>query len=124
MEKAERKKKQPVSKKPLTVGAMTESIVGCKWSLQVLAAVRGGVHRPGELERACEGISTKVLGERLRKLCRFEILSRYSYPEIPPRVEYHFTPFGERFLVLLDEIERLQQEKNEGAFADDAGDSA
>ena len=97
-----------ISDNPLTVG--------CKWSLQVLAAVRSGVHRPGELERACEGISTKVLGERLRKLCRFDILNRYSYAEIPPRVEYHFTTFGERFIVLIDEIERLQQEKTDGAF--------
>ena len=95
---------------PIPVAQMVESIVGCKWSLSVLALVRAGVHRPGELERRCEGISTKVLNERLRKLTRFNILARESFPELPPRVEYTFTPFGERFLGVLDAIERLQAE--------------
>lgn len=89
---------------------MLESILGCKWSLQVLSQVRAGVHRPGELERACAGISTKVLNERLRKLVRFRILERRGFPEIPPRVEYRFTRFGERFLALIDEVDRLQDE--------------
>ena len=105
-----------------TVAAMLESIVGCKWSMQVLAQVRGGVHRPGALERACAGISTKVLNERLRKLVGFEILERRAFAELPPRVEYHFTAFGQRFLVLIDEVDRLQRELeaiSSGAPADD-----
>ncbi|HEU4928842.1 MAG TPA: helix-turn-helix domain-containing protein [Candidatus Krumholzibacteria bacterium] len=91
-----------------TVAEMVESIVGCKWSLSVLGAIRRGIHRPGELERACTGISTKVLNERLRKMVRFEILERTSYGEIPPRVEYRLTDFGLRFVRLLDDIEELQ----------------
>lgn len=107
---------------------MLQSIVGCKWSLGVLANVRAGVRRPGELERACAGISTKVLNERLRKLLDFGILRRESFPELPPRVEYHFTPFGERFLRLLDEVEALQRElehaqvERAGGAASPAGD--
>lgn len=87
---------------------MVESIVGCKWSLSVLGAIRRGVHRPGELERACTGISTKVLNERLRKMVRFQIVARTSYGEIPPRVEYRLTDFGSRFVRLLDDIDELQ----------------
>lgn len=87
---------------------MVESIVGCKWSLSVLGAIRKGVHRPGELERACTGISTKVLNERLRKMVRFRILERISFDEAPPRVEYRLTRFGRRFIRLLDDIEELQ----------------
>ena len=104
-----REKKTTETARP-TVAAMLESILGCKWSLQVLSQVRAGVHRPGELERACSGISTKVLNERLRKLVRFGILERHSYPEIPPRVEYCFTSFGERFLAVVDAVDRLQEE--------------
>lgn len=93
-----------------SVAAMVESIVGCKWSLAVLAQIRAGTSRPGELERAIEGLSKKVLNERLRKLLRFGIIDKRSYAEIPPRVEYSITPFGRRFGVLLDDIERLQSE--------------
>ncbi len=89
---------------------MVESIVGCKWSLHVLAQIRGGVNRPGALVRSAEGLTQKVLTERLNKMLRFGILRKHSFPEVPPRVEYEFTPFGRRFLKLLDEVDRLQRE--------------
>src|SRR5687767_229131 len=90
------------------VALMLESVVGCKWSMSVLGAIASGVHRPGALERACAGISTKVLNERLRKLVRFGIVERQVFPDVPPRVEYHFTPFGREFLTLIDAVAELQ----------------
>lgn len=97
---------EPVS----DVHAMVESIVGCKWSLHVLAQVRAGVNRPGALVRANEGLTTKVLNERLAKMVRFGIFEKVSYPEVPPRVEYHLTEFGTKFLRIVDEVEKLQRE--------------
>lgn len=87
-----------------------EDIVGCKWSLAVLGLVRRGVHRPGALEHAVDGLSAKVLNERLRKLQRYGILHRRAYPEIPPRVEYTLTAFGERFAAILDALDTLEAE--------------
>ena len=95
---------------PPNVSRMVEDIVGCKWSLAVLGAVRGGVCRPGAMEHAIEGLSKKVLNERLSKLVRFGILDKHAYPELPPRVEYRLTPFGNKFCGVLDEIEALQRE--------------
>lgn len=92
------------------VARMVEDIVGCKWSLAVLARVRDGVRRPGALEHSLPGLSTKVLNERLRKLQRYGILARTAYAELPPRVEYALTPFGEQFARLLDDIDALQRE--------------
>ena len=92
------------------VARMVEDIVGCKWSLAVLAAVRDGVSRPGAMEHAIEGLSKKVLNERLSKLVRFGILEKQAYPELPPRVEYRFTSFGDKFLGVLDGIDALQRE--------------
>lgn len=97
----------PSDRQP-TVAAMVESIVGCKWSIHVLACVRRGVNRPGAIERSAPGLTAKVLSERLDKMLRFGILEKQSFPEVPPRVEYRFTPFGERFLTIIDEVERLQ----------------
>lgn len=94
----------------ISVHAMVESIVGCKWSLHVLGQIRAGVNRPGALERTASGLTQKVLAERLNKFLRFGILEKQSFPEVPPRVEYAFTPFGRRFLTLLDEVEKLQRE--------------
>jgi DNA-binding HxlR family transcriptional regulator len=92
------------------VARMVEDIVGCKWSLAVLGAVRSGVCRPGAMEHAIEGLSKKVLSERLSKLVRFGILDKQVFAELPPRVEYRFTAFGDRFLGVLDSIEALQRE--------------
>ena len=77
--------------------------------MSVLTALRDGVCRPGALERACVGISTKVLNERLRKLMRFGIVDRRVFAEVPPRVEYHFTSFGRRFVDLVDAVRALQR---------------
>ncbi len=92
-----------------TVTYMVENVVGCKWSLTVIDLVRRGIHRPGAMEHAVPGLSTKVLNERLRKLMRFGILEKRSYPETPPRVEYGFTDFGIRFSKILDSIYALEQ---------------
>jgi len=93
-----------------SVGRMVESIIGCKWSLSVIQLIRDGVNRPGAMEREVEGLSTKVLNERLNKLVRFGIIEKTSFAEVPPRVEYSFTPFGNKFLDIVDTVNRLQQE--------------
>jgi DNA-binding HxlR family transcriptional regulator len=89
---------------------MAEDILGCKWSFSVLQLVRQGICRPGAMERSVEGLTTKVLNERLRKLTNYKILQRHAYPEIPPRVEYALTPFGEKFVGILDELAKLEAE--------------
>jgi DNA-binding HxlR family transcriptional regulator len=94
----------------ITVARKVEDIVGCKWSLAVLGAVRGGIVRPGAIEHSIDGLSKKVLNQRLTKLVRYGILSKTSWPERPPRVEYALTPFGIRFCDVLDDIEALQRE--------------
>jgi DNA-binding HxlR family transcriptional regulator len=89
---------------------MVESIIGCKWSLSVLRLLRSGVNRPGEMQRQVEGLTTKVLNERLTKLYRFGIIDKQVFPESPPHVEYRFTEFGSRFLDIIDAVEKVQNE--------------
>ncbi len=95
------------------VKRMVENIIRCKWSLTVLELVGRGVTRPGAMERSVDGLSTKVLNERLRKLVRFGILEKTIYPETPPRVEYRLTDFGRKFTGLLETIESLEKEISE-----------
>jgi DNA-binding HxlR family transcriptional regulator len=99
---------------PPPVARMVEDIVGCKWSLAVLGLVRGGVRRPGAMEHSIDGLTAKVLNERLRKLMRYGILDKTVYPEVPPRVEYELTAFGRHFSGLLDQIDLLQKELDLG----------
>ncbi|HEX6790753.1 MAG TPA: winged helix-turn-helix transcriptional regulator [Candidatus Krumholzibacteria bacterium] len=96
------------------VSEMVESIVGDKWSLSVLTAVRSGIHHPDDLERACPGISTKVLNERLRKMESFGILEREEVGRTSPRVEYRLTALGGRFVRLIDDVHELQRAVDTG----------
>lgn len=89
---------------------MVEAIFGCKWSLTVYQLLANGIHRPGEMVRSVEGLTTKVLNECLRKNMEFGIVERIAYDESPPRVEYVVTPFGMKFIRVLDELEKLQRE--------------
>lgn len=84
-----------------------EDVIGCKWSVSVLLAVGQGVCRPGALERHIEGISTKVLSERLRKLSAYGLLEKRVYPEVPPRTEYQLTPLGIRLAEIISQIQQL-----------------
>lgn len=90
------------------VARMVEDVIGCKWSLSVIDCARRGIGRPGEMERSIGGIRTKVLNERLRKLVNYGILEKESYAEVPPRVEYRLTAFGQQFSDVLDRIAALE----------------
>jgi DNA-binding HxlR family transcriptional regulator len=92
------------------VAKVVHDIIRCKWTLEVLAQIRAGVNRPGQLVRTTRGLTAKVLNERLRRLVRNGVLEKVSYPEKPPRVEYFLTPFGRRLNVVLDAIDAVEQE--------------
>ena len=94
----------------LTAANMVENVIKCKWSLTVFRLVREGTNRPGAMKRAVPGLTTKVLNERLRKFVRFGVFQREEFAELPPRVEYSLTPFGQRFAGVLDAVDALQKE--------------
>lgn len=99
----------------IPVASMVESIVGCKWSVRLLGLIADGCHRPSALLRNCPGLSAKVMNERLAKMLRFDIVQRSVFGEKPPvEVEYRLTPFGLRFMGLIDEVRRLQEAVDQG----------
>ena len=91
---------------------MVETIVGCKWSLTVVDLVQRGIRRPGEMERTVEGLTAKVLNDCLRLLVSYSVLEKRSYPEVPPRVEYYFTPFGRKFVETFKFLDALEKQLN------------
>jgi DNA-binding HxlR family transcriptional regulator len=71
------------------------SVIGGKWKPIVLFHLNGGARRYGELKRLVTGISEKVLIQQLRELTRDGIIERHDYQEVPPRVDYKMTEFGQ-----------------------------
>jgi DNA-binding HxlR family transcriptional regulator len=101
---------QQQTRKTTSAAAMVEYIVGCKWSIQILTLIHQGVDRPGAITRSIDGLTTKVQNDCLSKMVGFGILEKFSYPEIPPRVEYKLTDFGQRFITILDAVVELQRQ--------------
>ncbi len=63
-----------------------------------------GVLRFSELERAIPAVSQKMLIQQLRELERDGIVSRTVYPQVPPKVEYRLTEWGQALCPALDAL--------------------
>ncbi|MGD1876365.1 MAG: winged helix-turn-helix transcriptional regulator [Kiloniellaceae bacterium] len=63
-----------------------------------------GILRFSELERAIPGVSQKMLIQQLRELERDGIVSRKIYPQVPPKVEYGLTDWGQALCPALDAL--------------------
>ena len=70
------------------------TVLAEKWTLLVLSQLTQGPMRTAEIRRSVDGVSEKMLIQTLRKLESFGLVSRKSFPEVPPRVEYRLTPLG------------------------------
>jgi DNA-binding HxlR family transcriptional regulator len=84
----------------------TADVVCGKWTLLVIRDLAVGCSRFCELERSLEGISPRTLSLRLRALEEEGIVTRNTFPEVPPRVEYALTEKGEALVPLIEDMRR------------------
>ncbi len=66
----------------------------------------GRTLRFGELRRETGQVSQKVLAATLRAMERNGLVTRTSYAEVPPRVDYALTDLGESLVESLEALER------------------
>lgn len=72
-----------------------------KWKMTLLYFMIDGPKRFGELKRMLPGISEKILIQKLRELENAKIIQRKTFHEIPPRVEYSLTEYGQTLRPVL-----------------------
>jgi len=80
-------------------GAMT--IIGNKWTALILRDLSFGPKRFSELERSVGSINPRTLSQRLDDLEQHAILTKTSFAEVPPRIEYALTKKGEDLVPVL-----------------------
>src|SRR3981081_225542 len=66
-----------------------------RWGSLVLRPLMRGERRYSELRSGIGGISEKMLAQTLRELERDGLISRTSFPVVPPHVVYALTPLGQ-----------------------------
>lgn len=69
-------------------------LLGKRWTGLLLDALMAGPRRFCELTSLVEGLSDRVLSDRLRELEVEGVIKRVVYPQIPVRVEYMLTEKG------------------------------
>jgi len=70
-------------------------VIGGKWKMLILWNLKEDLKRFNELRRLIPGITQKMLTAQLRELERDGIVLRKVYPQVPPKVEYSLTKYGQ-----------------------------
>ena len=83
----------------------TLKILEGRWKLVILFHLFGGrILRFSELERAIPAISQKMLIQQLRQMEKDGIVRRIVHQQVPPKVEYGLTDWGQALCPALDAL--------------------
>lgn len=89
--------RRPARCQPVPVHVrQTASLLERRWQLSVIYAALSGALRFNEFAQAVDGISPRMLAERLRDLEAAGLMQRRVLPTSPPTVEYRLTERGRR----------------------------
>src|ERR1043165_8060991 len=93
---------------PITAASGVEQafkFLECRWKLVILFHLFGGrMLRFSELERAIPAVSQKMLIQQLRQMEKDGIVRRIVHHQVPPKVEYGLTGWGQALCPALDAL--------------------
>jgi len=76
-----------------------------RWKLLIVFHLFGGqVRRFSDLQRAIPGISQKMLAQQLRRLEADGMVVRSVHNQVPPKVEYRLSAWGQALCPALDAL--------------------
>jgi DNA-binding HxlR family transcriptional regulator len=84
-----------------------------KWKIRLLWFINAGYKRPSELQRKIPNASRRVLNMQLKELEEHELIAKKIYPEVPPKVEYSLTEFGETLIPVISVLGQWGDEHQE-----------
>jgi DNA-binding HxlR family transcriptional regulator len=80
---------------------VTLDLIAGKWKALILCHLALGTSRFSALKRTFPGITQKMLTQQLRELEEDGLISRTVYAQVPPKVEYALTPFGDSLMPVI-----------------------
>ena len=81
----------------------TLEVIGGKWKPVILCHLNHhGKIRTNEFRRLIPGISQKMLTSQLRELEQAGLINRKVFNQVPPKVEYSLTPYGQGMEPILN----------------------
>jgi len=83
----------------------TIDVIGGKWKPVILCHLQNnGLMRTSALKRAIPTITQKMLTQQLRKLEKDGIINRIIYDQVPPKVEYDLSEYGQTLGNILSSL--------------------
>lgn len=82
----------------------TLDVIGGKWKAVILYHLLKSTVRFGELKRLLPKVTPQMLTAQLRELEADGIVHREVYREVPPKVEYSLTPFGQSLEAIIQQM--------------------
>ncbi|HSE41995.1 MAG TPA: helix-turn-helix domain-containing protein [Acidobacteriota bacterium] len=70
-------------------------VIGGKWKAAILFRLLDGKKRFNQIKKLFPSLTQRILTQQLRELERDGVIHRKVYAEVPPRVEYSLTDFGQ-----------------------------
>ncbi|WP_267379769.1 helix-turn-helix domain-containing protein [Bacillus sp. GM_Baccil_2] len=80
----------------------TLDVVGGKWKVVLLCILLNGKKRTSEIKRSMPSITQKMLTQQLRELEADGIINRTVHNQVPPKVEYSLSEYGQTLTTVLD----------------------
>ncbi|MGH7979400.1 MAG: winged helix-turn-helix transcriptional regulator [Limisphaerales bacterium] len=80
------------------------SVIGGKWKPVIARYLMLGTRRFGELRKLMPDATQKMLTQQLRELERDGIVARKVYQQVPPKVEYSLTSYGQTLRPVLEAL--------------------
>ena len=103
---------------PSTAAADVQDVIKLlegRWKLMLLFHLFDGkVQRYSDFEKLIPQISQKMLSQQLKQLEADGIVHRTVYPQVPPKVEYRLTEWGQALCPALDALLHWAEQKNSG----------
>lgn len=82
----------------------TLEVMGGKWKCVILCHLTHGKKRTSELKRLMPNITQKMLTQQLRELEKDEVINRIVYNQVPPKVEYELSEYGQSLESILSAL--------------------
>jgi DNA-binding HxlR family transcriptional regulator len=87
--------------------ARASEVLDGKWTMLVFRDLLSGTKRYSQLQRSILGISPRMLAARLASLGQAGLISKKTYPTVPPKTEYTLTEKGQRIKPVIQAMAKF-----------------
>lgn len=105
------KEQEPIVESSCHTYRLAIEFIGKRWTGIIIYQLFEGPKRYHELLNAIDGISDRLLSERLKDLEQEGLLRKHIIADAPKKVEYELTPPGYEFIEVVKAIMNWAEKK-------------